>query len=1536
MAKDIRIIPGDGEINFTNAAGEAAGSITLSGDDLVLSNALGNVLFGDVSSDVYIGDGINNVDIIFEKSGEIRAETGVTGVTLTIGSSNTTVTIVDPDLTGSPTAPTAAAGTNTTQIATTAFVSTAVSNLVDSAPGTLNTLNELAAALGDDASFSTTVSTALGNRLRVDTASQNLTATEKSNARTNLGLGSAATSASTDFAAASHTHSYLPLSGGTLTGTLRLPWLWSSTDLTANTFYVKGNSDQDGFAFGVGTTISTWFSWDNSAGLKRAIDVWNDGSKILLGYGGHDVEVQNDLYVPAHIFHTGDTDTYMQFHAADEWRVVTGGAERLEVNSTATTITNVLVLKGQVDNYDGSDRSSYWDYDANVALALEPAADNGATAILFKSVGNSPSDFAYIAYDEDYPEAGVTAGEVGALILSAQNDGTGSSDHVRVKSRLVVEADMSSSDPTYAFQVKSSNVTTDLFSVKRDGTVYVGGSALGTAAFANTTAFATSDLATGTSNGLMSSTDKEKLDGIDSGANNYSLPLGTSTTRGGFKVGYTESGKNYPVELSNEQMYVNVPWTDTNTTYSTATSTTLGLVKIGYTENGKNYPVELSSGQMFVNVPWTDTNTTYSVATTTANGLMSSTDKSKLDGIAANANNYVLPFTDNSDNWDIAYGWGDHDGLYAAASHAHSASDITSGTLDGARIPEWLEEKYIYVSNDSNGVYMPMVKGGMYAASTSSVTGAIKVTLPAYKSNMMFTIYVDIYEYTTGETVTLRVSGYAYNDTGATWHNCSVINLADNSDRDYNVRFYSDTTNSTQYFAIGETNSTWSYPQVMLRDFWGGYQTSESEAQGTWSVDFVTSFTGDLRHTFSGNFVAGDWDNIRDTPTTLSGYGITDAATSAQGAKADSALQSIAANSIGAAELNVSGNGTTAQYLRSDSDGSFTWATPTNTTYSTATSTTLGLVKIGYTESGKNYPVELSNEQMYVNVPWTDTNTTYSAGTGISLSGTTFNVDYPVRVLQSQNYAPSDGTATGNNATNRANFGTGLTIYEGYSTGSNRPFTYDTAAQFMVNANQGFEFAIDWVSGSSTPIKIRSLRDCCQGWSSWSTIWTSSTDGSGSGLDADLLDGNHASDFALSAHSHSDATTSASGFMSSTDKSKLDGIASNANNYSLPSDISVSSVTIGAGVTLSESSDRADLLYINSSTSGWGGLQIGNTSNEFIFSLMGDGTTGGIYDDQNGDWLIQWTENGGVRLYQNGGQRLETTSTGITVSGSTLINDGNSQGGTNAFSAYDRLLFSNSHSDTARGPNKITMYDNGTSWQGGFGIHSGTVSYYSGDTHKWYKSGASSTFTQQMALDGSANLTIGGAFTGTKLYLNDSNTLIQEGANNSVNISTGTGSIDIGSMNASWVHFQADRDIYILPSTGGKVAVDGDLIPYADNASKLGASSYRWAAVYGVTGVFSGDVVAYSDARVKENIETIETPLDKVMKLRGVSFNKTGEERKSIGVIAQEIREVLPEVVHEQEDGMLAVSYGNIVGLLIEAMKEQQQQIEELKSMLGK
>ena len=103
-----------------------------------------------------------------------------------------------------------------------------------------------------------------------------------------------------------------------------------------------------------------------------------------------------------------------------------------------------------------------------------------------------------------------------------------------------------------------------------------------------------------------------------------------------------------------------------------------------------------------------------------------------------------------------------------------------------------------------------------------------------------------------------------------------------------------------------------------------------------------------------------------------------------------------------------------------------------------------------------------------------------------------------------------------------------------------------------------------------------------------------------------------------------------------------------------------------------------------------------------------------------------------------------------------------------------------------------------------------------------------------------------------------------------------------------------------------------------------------------LSGAFTatGDITAFSDARVKENIETIPNALDKVLSLRGVTYNKISESKSSMGVVAQELLEVIPEVVHENEDGMYSVAYGNIVAVLIEAMKEQQEQINDLKVKL--
>ena len=92
----------------------------------------------------------------------------------------------------------------------------------------------------------------------------------------------------------------------------------------------------------------------------------------------------------------------------------------------------------------------------------------------------------------------------------------------------------------------------------------------------------------------------------------------------------------------------------------------------------------------------------------------------------------------------------------------------------------------------------------------------------------------------------------------------------------------------------------------------------------------------------------------------------------------------------------------------------------------------------------------------------------------------------------------------------------------------------------------------------------------------------------------------------------------------------------------------------------------------------------------------------------------------------------------------------------------------------------------------------------------------------------------------------------------------------------------------------------------------------------------NGDVTAFSDARLKQNIKTLDG--SKVYEMRGVSFTKDG--RPNSGVIAQELQEVAPELVHDEGE-YLSVAYGNLVGYLIEAVKELKAEVEDLKRNAG-
>ena len=147
--------------------------------------------------------------------------------------------------------------------------------------------------------------------------------------------------------------------------------------------------------------------------------------------------------------------------------------------------------------------------------------------------------------------------------------------------------------------------------------------------------------------------------------------------------------------------------------------------------------------------------------------------------------------------------------------------------------------------------------------------------------------------------------------------------------------------------------------------------------------------------------------------------------------------------------------------------------------------------------------------------------------------------------------------------------------------------------------------------------------------------------------------------------------------------------------------------------------------------------------------------------------------------------------------------------------------------------------------------------------------------------------------------------------------STNVGHVSMDSDNLTIKSLVSDKDMIFQGNDGGT-----GITALTLDMSAAGAAT------------FNNDVTAFSDERLKTEIETINDALNKVCQMRGVSFKRTDDDgHTSVGVIAQEIEKILPEVVREDksEDKIKSVAYGNIVGVLIEAIKELKNEIEELK-----
>ena len=143
---------------------------------------------------------------------------------------------------------------------------------------------------------------------------------------------------------------------------------------------------------------------------------------------------------------------------------------------------------------------------------------------------------------------------------------------------------------------------------------------------------------------------------------------------------------------------------------------------------------------------------------------------------------------------------------------------------------------------------------------------------------------------------------------------------------------------------------------------------------------------------------------------------------------------------------------------------------------------------------------------------------------------------------------------------------------------------------------------------------------------------------------------------------------------------------------------------------------------------------------------------------------------------------------------------------------------------------------------------------------------------------------------------------------------TERGQIDLGSANFTLRASTSDKDMIFRVNDGGT-----EITALTIDASEAGAAT------------FNNNVTAFSDARLKNNIETIENGLDKIEQLRGVTYIR--DEKESIGVIAQEVEKILPEIVLTADDemGTKSVDYSRLTAVLIEAVKDLSARVKELE-----
>lgn len=217
-------------------------------------------------------------------------------------------------------------------------------------------------------------------------------------------------------------------------------------------------------------------------------------------------------------------------------------------------------------------------------------------------------------------------------------------------------------------------------------------------------------------------------------------------------------------------------------------------------------------------------------------------------------------------------------------------------------------------------------------------------------------------------------------------------------------------------------------------------------------------------------------------------------------------------------------------------------------------------------------------------------------------------------------------------------------------------------------------------------------------------------------------------------------------------------------------------------------------------------------------------------------------------------------------------------------------------------------------------IRTALIEFTDGDDAITIADGGGCTFGQAVTADSGVqidNITIDGTeidLSSGDLTLDVAGDIVLDAGGEQVILKDGATNVahaDLTSDNLTIKTLVSDKDFVIKGNDGGS-----EITALTIDMSAAGAAT------------FNDDITAFSDERLKTDIQTIDNALEKVTQMRGVTFTKN--DRKGTGVIAQEMQKVMPEVVHNGEE-YLSVAYGNLVGVLIEAIKELKNEVDELK-----